>query len=307
METKAFIASLALLLNSLFGGPASLHQKLRLNGVLKSPERLVATLEKKLNRDRRNPEERVLRGRIVVASCLLLALLSGIALEHVFANSLFEAILLAFLITLRPAFDRAFAVHAALAKNNEADARNALSTSGWRNYSVLDEHGLARAAIESLAVDFCDKVVAPLFWFLLLGLPGVFATKTVSILAERLRPYDNFNNGALLAERIVLQPGKIGALLLVIAACFLPFSRPTPAAMFAIATPPGAPSRLMALAVMGAALNLSLGGPTSIYSENHIWFGGTIARAGARDVNRALMLTGIATLVLLLTLFLFIY
>ena len=46
----------------------------------------------------------------------------------------------------------------------------------------LDAHGVARAAIESLAENFSDGVVAPVFWYLLLGLPGLFAYKMANTL-----------------------------------------------------------------------------------------------------------------------------
>lgn len=308
METKAFIASLAVLLTLLFGGPQSLHQKLRLRPLLRSPQRLVALIERKLNRDKRTPSERRLRGQVVTAAAILAALLTGLLLERALAHSLVEAVVVALLLSLRGSVDRALAVHTALAQRETAGAREALSGSLWRNYSVLDEHGLARAAIESVSVDFCDKVVAPLCWFLVLGLPGMVAAKTVSVLAERLRPYhEHFGEAAQWAERVVLQPGKIGAVLLLAASCFLPFTKPVPAAMLAIASPFTLPSRLLALTVLGAALNLSLGGHASVYSEQGVWFGGHIARAQPRDIHRALLLTGTATLLLLLFLFMLAY
>ncbi len=49
-----------------------------------------------------------------------------------------------------------------------------------RDTGALDEAGVARAAIESLAESFCDGVAAPLFWLLLLGLPGVWAYKAIN-------------------------------------------------------------------------------------------------------------------------------
>jgi adenosylcobinamide-phosphate synthase len=308
METKAFIASLSLLLNVLFGGPRSLHAKLRLTPLLKSPERLVSLMERKLNRERLLPAERHLRGQVLMAAALFLALLLGMVLERLVQGSLLQAVVVACALSLRGSFDRAFAIHTALIKGNPTKARELLSGSLWRNYSVLDEHGMARAAIENLAVDFCDKVVAPLCWFFVFGLPGVFIAKTTSLLSDRLRPYsDHFGRCAQQVERVVLQPGRIGAALLIAAGCFLPFTKPLPAAMLAIASPLRAPSRLLALTVMGATLNLSLGGPMSPYGYQAIWFGGQVARSHPRDITRALMLTATATLLLLLLLFLLAY
>ncbi len=60
----------------------------------------------------------------------------------------------------------------------------------------LDAHGVARAAIESLAENFSDGVVAPVFWYLLLGLPGLFAYKMAntldSMIGHRTPHYRSF-------------------------------------------------------------------------------------------------------------------
>ena len=49
-----------------------------------------------------------------------------------------------------------------------------------RDTGSLDEAGVARAGIESLAESFCDGIVAPLFWFMVLGLPGIWAYKAIN-------------------------------------------------------------------------------------------------------------------------------
>ena len=72
------------------------------------------------------------------------------------------------------------AVAQALAVNDLVAAREAVGMIVGRDTAVLDEAGVARAAIESLAESFCDGVTAPLFWLLLLGLPGVWAYKAVN-------------------------------------------------------------------------------------------------------------------------------
>ena len=49
-----------------------------------------------------------------------------------------------------------------------------------RDPEALDEAGVCRAAIESLAENFADGVVAPVFWYLVAGLPGLIAYKAVN-------------------------------------------------------------------------------------------------------------------------------
>lgn len=61
-----------------------------------------------------------------------------------------------------------------------AKARTAVSMIVGRDTASLDASGVAAAATETLAESFCDGVVAPAFWFLILGLPGLFAFKCIS-------------------------------------------------------------------------------------------------------------------------------
>lgn len=71
-------------------------------------------------------------------------------------------------------------VMAALERCDPPSAREAVSRIVGRDTEALNETAVARAAIESLAESFCDGVVAPLFWFMVLGLPGLWAFKAVS-------------------------------------------------------------------------------------------------------------------------------
>lgn len=80
----------------------------------------------------------------------------------------------------RSLHDHVAAVIRPLAAGNLEAARVALSGIVGRDTAVLDAPGMAAAATETLAESFCDGIVAPAFWFLLLGLPGLFAFKCIS-------------------------------------------------------------------------------------------------------------------------------
>lgn len=80
----------------------------------------------------------------------------------------------------RSLFDHVHAVGDRIDAGDLAGARHAVGMIVGRDTASLGENGVARAAIESLAESFCDGVVAPLFWLLLLGLPGVWAYKAVN-------------------------------------------------------------------------------------------------------------------------------
>lgn len=80
----------------------------------------------------------------------------------------------------RSLHDHVAAVIRPLAAGDLEAARIALSGIVGRDTAVLDASGIAAAATETLAESFCDGIVAPAFWFLLLGLPGLFVFKCVS-------------------------------------------------------------------------------------------------------------------------------
>lgn len=80
----------------------------------------------------------------------------------------------------RSLHDHVAAVIRPLIAGDTAAARTALSGIVGRDTAPLDTSGIAAAATETLAESFCDGIVAPAFWFLILGLPGLFAFKAIS-------------------------------------------------------------------------------------------------------------------------------
>ncbi|GGE83011.1 adenosylcobinamide-phosphate synthase CbiB [Sphingomonas prati] len=80
----------------------------------------------------------------------------------------------------RSLHDHVRAVLVPLAAGDLPAARGAVAMIVGRDTDALDEHGVATAAIESLAESFCDGVVAPAFWLLVGGLPGLFAAKAIN-------------------------------------------------------------------------------------------------------------------------------
>ena len=83
-------------------------------------------------------------------------------------------------LAMRGLDDHVRAVWRPLSSGDLADARRAVGMIVGRDTEGLDGDGVARAAIESLAESFCDGVIAPLFWLLVLGLPGVWAYKALN-------------------------------------------------------------------------------------------------------------------------------
>ena len=96
-------------------------------------------------------------------------------------TALYATILLAWpLIAARSLHDHVKAVALPLSQGNLPAARAAVAMIVGRDPDRLDEPGVARAALESLAENASDGVIAPLFWGVLLGLPGLAAYKAIN-------------------------------------------------------------------------------------------------------------------------------
>jgi adenosylcobinamide-phosphate synthase len=110
----------------------------------------------------------------------------------------------------------------ALENGNLADARAHVAMIVGRDVATLDEAGVTQAAIESLAESVCDGVVAPLFWLVVAGLPGLWAYKAIntadSLIGHREERWRAFGWAAARTDDIAnLIPARISGVLLCLA------------------------------------------------------------------------------------------
>ena len=176
-----------------------------------------------------------------------------------------------------------------------------------REPASLDAFGVARAAIESLAENFIDGVVAPVFWYLLLGLPGLLAYKTAntldSMIGHRTPRYRDFGwAAARFDDALNLVPAPLSGLLLVTAAAFAKGGRPGRALMIMLrdGRKHHSPNAGWSESAIAGALGLALAGPRR-YPEGLVadpWLGDGTARAATPDIARALRLYRLACLIL---------
>jgi adenosylcobinamide-phosphate synthase len=123
----------------------------------------------------------------------------------------------------RSLHDHVIAVIRPLAAGDTAAARTALSGIVGRDTAALDTSGIAAAATETLAESFCDGIVAPAFWFLILGLPGLFAFKAISTADSMIGHLDDryrqFGAGsARLDDGLNWLPARIAGTLICLSA-----------------------------------------------------------------------------------------
>ncbi|WP_375458268.1 adenosylcobinamide-phosphate synthase CbiB [uncultured Enterovirga sp.] len=146
--------------------------------------RLVATGDEFLNLERWSDPVRRAAGAVGLLALVAVALASGYAIEvglrALPAGLLWLALAASILLAGRSLYDHVRRVDLAFAAGGITAARHAVSMIVGRDPASLDEAGIARAAIESAAENVSDGLVAPAFWFALLGLPGLVAYKAVN-------------------------------------------------------------------------------------------------------------------------------
>jgi len=270
----------------------------------------IRWLDRRLNREQRSAAVRRARGALCVAMLVLVAAALGWllarALSAVWYGWIVEALIVAVLLAQKSLFDHVAAVAAALQQpRGLIPGRDAVRRIVGRDPDSLDEHGVARAAIESLAENFSDGVVAPALWYALFGLPGLFLYKTAntldSMIGYRSPRYLAFGWAAARVDDLVnLVPARLAAGFLALAAFVLPQTsgRRAVAAMLADARKHRSPNAGWPEAAAAGALGLALGGPRR-YGGTDVkepWLGTGRARATPADIGLALRLYLVACL-----------
>ena len=136
----------------------------------------IGLLDRKLNRPALPDGARQARGAGAIAVIVVATAVVGGAAQIAWLGLPLAVTLLA----QRSLADHVAAVGQGLAREGLAGGRAAVGHIVGRNPAFLDEAGVARAAIESLAENFSDGVVAPALWCALLGLPGMLAYKAIN-------------------------------------------------------------------------------------------------------------------------------
>lgn len=313
LDLHLAIALIALAVDAAIGYPAFLFRRLRHPVVWMGA--LLGLLERHLNRGGR----RRLKG---IAALLLLLLAVGGATAWISAalralpfGFVLEALLAAALIAQRSLHDHVADVARALETDAQrggepAAGRAAVARIVGRDPASLDRAGVARAAVESLAENFSDGIVAPVFWLAVGGLPGIALYKAIntadSMIGHRTARYAAFGWAAARLDDLVNLPAsRLAGLLLVLAALL---ARGTGAARAAWRVmrrdAPGhrSPNAGWPEAAMAGALGLRLAGPR-LYGGARVddpWLGEGTADLGAADIRRALALYRLACLGLFL-------
>ena len=212
------------------------------------------------------------------------------------------------LLAQRSLYDHVQRVAAALERNDVAGARTAVSHIVGRDPDALDQAGIARAAIESLAESFSDGIVAPAFWLAVAGLPGGAVYKAIntadSMIGHRTARYEAFGYAAARLDDLVNLPAsRLSAALIVAAAALSADVSPAGAwrALWRDAPHHRSPNAGYPEAAMAGALGLALAGPR-VYGGIEVadaMMGDGRRDATAADIRRALSLYACADALLI--------
>jgi len=258
---------------------------------------LISALEARWNTGARHL--RILRGAVctglvVLAAAVPMAVITAILPEGLLGWAM-AAVLAWPWLALRSMYAHVADVLRPLLAGDLAAARAAVAMIVGRDVQALDEAGVARAAMESLAENTSDGVVAPLFWGLVGGLPGLAAYKAIntldSMIGHRSARYEAFGKVAARLDDVVnWVPARVTAVLFAL-------SQPhrTVAALrvvLADASKHRSPNAGWPESALAGALHVRLSGPR-IYVTGAVqepWVNEDAPDPAPRDLRRALHL-----------------
>jgi adenosylcobinamide-phosphate synthase len=274
--------------------------------------RLVDGLDNWLNRDAAGQSERRVAG--VVAVLILVVVVGAVALviQHELLRLPFGIIAAGFvassLVAQRSLNRHVVDVAVALDTSGIAAGRIAVSRIVGRDTAELDAAGVARAAIESLAENFSDAIVAPVIWMVIAGLPGAALYKAIntadSMIGHRTARHEAFGwAAARLDDLINLPASRFSALVLVVAAALIKDADANAAwrAVRRDAARHRSPNAGYPEAAIAGALGLSLAGPRSYggVQVDDAPMGDGRRDANTADIRRALALFHCADAILI--------
>lgn len=226
MEYTMLAVGLGFILDLLIGDPHWLYHPIRLVG------HLITGLETLLRRI----FPRSQRGELA-AGVFLLILTAGISTSaawgllalagrvHPYARFALETLMCYQLLAAKALKDETMKVYAALKAGDIGQARRAVSMVVGRDTDVLDDTGITKAAVETIAENTSDGVIAPLLFLVIGGAPLGFFYKAVntmdSMVGYKNERYLYFGRAAArFDDALNFFPARISAVLMT-AACAL--------------------------------------------------------------------------------------
>ncbi len=309
MEINLLILFLALLADRYFGDPDWLWERVPHPIVLFG--NAIGFADNRFNNLSNPDEQRRRDGCLVMLGLLALAAVAGLLIHLALKTispfgELIEALIVAVFLAQKSLSDHVSRVAVALREEGIVGARRAVSMIVGRDPEVLDDAAVSRAAIESLAENTSDGIIAPAFWYALLGLPGLLAYKMLNTadsmighMNDRHRDFGRF--AAKLDDVANWIPARLTGLLISVAAWIVhgyDAALRSFNVMMRDARLHRSPNAGWPEAAMAGAIEVALAGPRVYGGEiaNEPMLNGAGRRdAGAENIEDALDIFGVTT------------
>ncbi|WP_435257738.1 adenosylcobinamide-phosphate synthase CbiB [Thioclava sp. FR2] len=251
---------LAMILDALFGEPKILWDRFPHPAVLMG--RAVGALDTRLNSGTHRKAKGVLAMMLLAIGALLLGKIIALVPDY----GALEIIVAAILFAQKSLVEHVRAVAVGL-RQSLTEGRHAVSMIVGRDTAAMEEPAVVRAAIESAAENLSDGVIAPVFWFLVAGLPGLCLYKITntadSMIGHRTQRHEQFGWAAARFDDLLnLIPARLTALLIAVSHGWTdprPILRDAPLHR--------SPNAGWPEAAMAMVLDVSLSGPRSYHGQ----------------------------------------
>lgn len=230
MKYHLFAFTVGFFMDQLIGDPMNFPHPIRLIG------NLIHLLDSKLLGDtdnkKRNQKAEFIKGiALVIAVMAATAIITGILLWafymiHPYMGMIVEAVLTCYILAAKSLRDESMKVYEALNRGTLEDARYAVSMIVGRDTNCLDEEGVIKAAVETVAENTSDGIIAPLLYTFIGGPVLGFVYKAVntmdSMVGYHNDRYEYFGKAAAKMDDVVnFLPARISAVFMIIAAFIL--------------------------------------------------------------------------------------
>lgn len=301
INTALWILCVALIIDALFGEPRRLWSRVPHPVVLLG--KIIDSADNALNDPSFPPHRRRRDGLFLIfllcVSCFTFGLITTMFLYSIPFGWAIEALIVSVFIAQRSLYDHVVAVYKELKDNDLSAARQAVSMIVGRRTGNLDEAGVSRATIESLSENFSDGVIAPAFWYMIFGLPGLLVYKAVntadSMIGHRSEKYEDFGRASAKFDDVLnLIPARLTGFLIVITAMLFKDYRGKKSLdiMWRDSKKHRSPNAGWPEAAMAGAIDVALAGPRlyeeELVADPFVNESGS-HDAGAADIARALM------------------
>lgn len=291
----------ALVIDGFFGEPKIIYKYI--SHPVTGMARILSWLERLGNREHFSAAKRQILGVVCLGLYLTIVTVPALWLETVVSPFLL-VILASIFLSFRSLVDHVLAV-------TGDDPRGAVAKIVGRRVEDLSLYGVNRAAIESLAENFSDGVIAPCFWFLMGGFPGIVCYKAIntadSMIGYKTARYLKFGWAAARLDDVANYiPARLTALLIAFGALLYGKAHCWDGFLMALkyADRHKSPNAGWPESAMAGALDLRLGGPRQ-YGEISVegaWLGEGREQAEKSDIIQAVQIIWICWGIILIML-----